>query len=248
MEHQEIMEQAYDWWQTEAKHLNRSEFVQSLSPLYKAAVQLGNFNYQIGNGGFLQWHDNGYSEDLKDLLIICKRGRSQGIQIFEEVEKLLREFQDLGVPEEYDDTEMSSIPCHCDGDPLCDDCDGLGYIEEEMFIDGFQEFADRIRELKLDSRYYQLGDNDVLNAYQEFLDRIDEDVQATKDPVNYERRKPIVKMIGENGNIFNLLGLACRKLKEVGQKDQVEELQEQVFSCHSYNQALVKIGEYVDIR
>ena len=37
-------------------------------PKFKAAVQLGNFNYQVGNGGVHQWVNNSYAvEDLTDI-------------------------------------------------------------------------------------------------------------------------------------------------------------------------------------
>jgi hypothetical protein len=62
-----------------------------------------------------------------------------------------------------------------------------------------------------------------------------------------EHKKPECKLIGENGNIFNLLGIASQSLKRVGLKDQASEMAERVFQSQSYNEALVIIGEYVDI-
>ena len=59
--------------------------------------------------------------------------------------------------------------------------------------------------------------------------------------------KPRCKLIGENGNIFNLLGIASRTLKEAGLKSDADEMVERVTSSNSYLEALAVISEYVDI-
>ncbi len=60
-------------------------------------------------------------------------------------------------------------------------------------------------------------------------------------------QKPDCPLIGEDGNVFNLVGLACRTLKAAGQADQAREMSERVFRSDSYDQALNIIGEYVNI-
>lgn len=59
--------------------------------------------------------------------------------------------------------------------------------------------------------------------------------------------KPDCALIGENGNIFNLAGIAAGTLREHGMKEQAEEMKERVCSSHSYEEALGIIGEYVNI-
>jgi hypothetical protein len=59
LNHQELMNKAYANWKTNEK-MNSQEFFESLSELEKTAVALGNLNYQVGNGGFMQWEENGY--------------------------------------------------------------------------------------------------------------------------------------------------------------------------------------------
>ena len=59
--------------------------------------------------------------------------------------------------------------------------------------------------------------------------------------------KPKVKLIGEDGNVFNLIGLCSKALRKAGQSDKAIELSTKVFSCGSYNNALNLISEYVDI-
>lgn len=59
--------------------------------------------------------------------------------------------------------------------------------------------------------------------------------------------KPDCALIGEDGNIFNLAGLAAGTLREHGMKEQAEEMKERVCSSHSYGEALCIIGEYVNV-
>ena len=62
-----------------------------------------------------------------------------------------------------------------------------------------------------------------------------------------EREKPDCKLIGEDGNIFNLMGLAARTLRRNGLAEQATEMTERVTGCSSYDEALCIIGEYVNI-
>lgn len=64
-----------------------------------------------------------------------------------------------------------------------------------------------------------------------------------------ERIKPDCELIGQNGNIYNLMGIASRTLRENGMKQQAEEMFERITGggCRDYYQALGIIGEYVNI-
>ncbi|OLS02571.1 hypothetical protein [Tissierella creatinophila] len=59
--------------------------------------------------------------------------------------------------------------------------------------------------------------------------------------------KPRCKLIGENGNIFNLMVIAARCLKEEGLKDQADEMLERIYKSQSYLEALAIISEYVEV-
>lgn len=53
-------------------------------------------------------------------------------------------------------------------------------------------------------------------------------------------------IIGADGNIFSLIGICQRALKDNGYKDKAKELADRVTSSHSYNEALQIIMEYVN--
>lgn len=59
--------------------------------------------------------------------------------------------------------------------------------------------------------------------------------------------KPECKLIGENGNIFNLMGIASRTLKDHGLKDEAKEMRDRIMGCGSYPEALGIIAEYVEV-
>ena len=61
-----------------------------------------------------------------------------------------------------------------------------------------------------------------------------------------QRQKPKMELLGQDGNIFVVLGRASRLLKEAGQKDQADEMFRRVTSSGSYEEALHIISEYVD--
>lgn len=69
LNHQELMDKAYNRWADgEFKSLSLKDFFEKLPVLEQTAVALGNLNYQVGNGGFYQWEDNGYKDAHKDFL------------------------------------------------------------------------------------------------------------------------------------------------------------------------------------
>jgi len=59
--------------------------------------------------------------------------------------------------------------------------------------------------------------------------------------------KPKCKLIGENGNVFNLIAIASRTLRRAGQSKAAKEMTDRIFQCGSYDEALVIIQEYVEV-
>lgn len=61
------------------------------------------------------------------------------------------------------------------------------------------------------------------------------------------KQKPDCELIGQDGNIFNLMGIASHTLKQNGMADEAKEMCSRVTSSGSYCEALNIIGEYVNI-
>ena len=59
--------------------------------------------------------------------------------------------------------------------------------------------------------------------------------------------KPKVKLVGQDGNIYNLMGIAAEALEMANQKDKADEMIEKIMSSHSYYKALNIIREYCEV-
>ena len=63
-----------------------------------------------------------------------------------------------------------------------------------------------------------------------------------------QREKPDCELIGQDGNIFNLMGIASRTLRENGMGQEAKEMVARIDSeAQNYSEALNIIGEYVNI-
>ena len=66
-------------------------------------------------------------------------------------------------------------------------------------------------------------------------------VQAEPKP-----QKPRMELLGQDGNIFGIMGQASRLLKRAGMKEQADEMFSRVTACGNYYEALNIISEYVE--
>lgn len=62
-----------------------------------------------------------------------------------------------------------------------------------------------------------------------------------------EKQKPKCPLIGEDGNIFNLMGIASRTLKRNGMQEEAKEMCDKITKSGSYDQALAIISDYVEV-
>lgn len=70
----------------------------------------------------------------------------------------------------------------------------------------------------------------------------------TREQQKEESLKPDCPLIGQDGNIFNLMGIASRTLRQNGMSEQATEMCSRITeTAGSYSEALSIIGEYVNI-
>ena len=63
-----------------------------------------------------------------------------------------------------------------------------------------------------------------------------------------EKKKPDCPLIGQDGNVFNLIGIASKTLQRAGMSEQAAEMSSRIRSdAHSYEEALGIIMEYVNV-
>jgi len=56
-----------------------------------------------------------------------------------------------------------------------------------------------------------------------------------------EKDKPTVKLIGEDGNVFNLIGLVAKALRAAGQNEEAKQVTEEAFGAKSYEEITEEI-------
>ena len=78
-------------------------------------------------------------------------------------------------------------------------------------------------------------------------DFVENELGGYLTPEEQEVRKPDCPLIGQNGNIFNLMAIASRTLDENGMEAQALEMRQRIHGADSYYKALDIIGEYVNI-
>ena len=95
---QDIMTQAYERYRANP-HWSHQDFQNQLVGMEVIAIPLGNFNYQVENGGFIQWIDNGYAKvgltNLKiGLQMIGTETAKAALELVAEVENVLGDSAD----------------------------------------------------------------------------------------------------------------------------------------------------------
>lgn len=110
-----------------------------------------------------------------------------------------------------------------------------------------------VSEQELQEIFEQQFDHDTGLEFYEWLDEKMEKQEVELVEFNHYEisnldYKPTVKLVGENGNIFNLMGIAKRALCNAGKKGQADEMCNRILhGAQSYNEALVIIMEYVEV-
>ena len=56
-----------------------------------------------------------------------------------------------------------------------------------------------------------------------------------------------VQLVGQNGNVFNLMGIVIRALRSNGFGDEVDDFVSEVTSSKSYHEALAVMMQWVDV-
>lgn len=177
---QELMNDAYDRWQdkNDDEILNYEDMITKTSRLSQIAVLLGNLNYQIGNGGFEQWVDNGYAQNGEEVL---KALREVGSPLSKKVSKWVETVLDYvnlderntgaggnyWIDEGYEYEEECWEEEHYD-----EDSDEVWYEEECSENEVWVESGGRAVADPLDSRFYAINDEFMEEVSDWFIDEI----------------------------------------------------------------------------
>ena len=63
-----------------------------------------------------------------------------------------------------------------------------------------------------------------------------------------KNQKPRVKLVGEDGNVFNLMGICSEALRNAGQSEKAKEMRLKIqATAKSYEEALVIMMDYCEV-
>lgn len=130
----------------------------------------------------------------------------------------------LKIKEPLDETEWSEMKEYIEGQYS----DGWG--------EGFEQREIPVDEGRIYVKFWQFDGFHFLNK---------EELQMCKTTVERKKR-PKLKLLGHDGNIFSILGDARKLLKQNGQAKEAEEMFDRVMKYDNYYQALGIISEYVE--
>lgn len=102
------------------------------------------------------------------------------------------------------------------------------------------------KKVELDNKRYDLYKANTLED-ERVIDKMFGD-RMGYDIDDHTVKKPKCALIGEDGNIFVLMGIASRTLKHNKMNEEAQEMCNKISTeAKSYDEALMIIGEYVEI-
>lgn len=142
---QGLMDAAYERWNAEGGSGSKTydQMLADCSALERRALLLGNLNYQVGNGGFVQWVDNGYGLKAREAVDALRWvGGERAEAVAKMIERLIphidfdktaRGWDDYWLREDRPAPAWDACDCDadedepCAGEVICEELDGPYY-------------------------------------------------------------------------------------------------------------------------
>jgi len=231
-----LMDKAYARWQhSSAKNWSYMEFLSHLPQVEKYVVVIGNLNYQVENGGFSQWHGNGYSDSFSLLqAALDEIGTPTAEAVFDIVKKVMDVFNDRDSDQ---DDGYYSDGYYSDGEE----------VDEEVY-----EYLD-----KLDDKYYSLKKQlltDVeawvkkkITPANESFDLLKEMNVPTPNEDGVKYPHITVKLVGEDGNAFAVLGKVLTSLRRAGVSESERKQFQDEATRSDYDHLIQTVMQWVNV-
>lgn len=241
--HQELMDAACSLWKE--NNWSYTKLLTQLPNNQRAAVLLGTLNYQVLNGGFYQWYDNGYYQGTNSLLRVLSRMESScplagAVRaLVEQASLLIQEAELINESDYYGEEEDD------------EECSAWDQAEEDR-----EEILQKLS--PIDESYWVISEHfmvqaevflrreDNIEILEAFLKAHKEALEATSK-VPTETPKPRVKLVGEDGNCHVIMAKVVRALRQAKTgKAHIEAYLQEAMSS-DYDHLLYVTGQYVDI-
>ena len=113
-------------------------------------------------------------------------------------------------------------------------CDYVSGQYSDGWGEGFEQREIEVEDGKLYVHFWQEDGFKMTPSFE----KTQEQVQMTQ--------RPKIKLLGEDSNIFAIMGRASLLLKNAGQSDKAKEMCDRVTASQSYSEALNIVSEYVE--
>ena len=233
----------------------RYKFVSPLVAWVSAeSGEYGESNYEILHR--LDEINEAIAKDIPEETGLAEYIHEEMTEIFGKVQEIRISVMELngeavGVATVITDSELSAKGIEEMKDYLTGQyADGWGEGFEQREIDSWTETVEYEEYDEEEGEYYTYEVDERHYLYVSFWDSDKDWKIDLLDDIELKEvapRKPVCKLIGENGNIFNLLAIARRSLSKAGLKQEAKEMVDRATSSNSYGEALGIIGEYVEI-
>ena len=124
-------------------------------------------------------------------------------------------------------------------EPLLDDeqtilCNYITGQYSDGWGEGFEQRDIRVEDGTLAVHFWQEDGFKMTPSFEKIQDHM----QMTQ--------RPKMQLLGQDGNIFAIMGRASRLLKDIGQSDKGKEMCDRVTASKNYSEALGIVSEYVE--
>lgn len=203
-------------------------------------------NSKIVMTRFRELEENELFEDIFDTYLeLFKTGSEAGNEISRELFRIFKDIENVDkLPSDNEEIEYTS---------LCDECKGYGYIDYNICPCCKGERTTFFTDYDLSEYYKKIYRHEVniLSFDAEevkecFVDILKNMFGESKISI-LSYYKPKCKLIGEDGNIFNLLRLVMNALKREGLLDEAKAVNEEVLAASSYDESLRIFMKYVEV-
>lgn len=252
---QRLLNLGYNEWQKpERKGWQYADMVDWAAETYGEFVQffilIGKYNQQVCNGGHIQYFDNGYADGTGG----CFSDHDPDITLHKEMVQFFEQFGLRQTPigaQVHDVISRFRIELATEDEFCCDD-EEEGFSRDDGYRAGDVLNTDELDQL--DERYYKISDEfcTFMEEYAaQWIATGRNPIEVNPESVLPVSENPIIrprlKLTGQDGNAFSILGLASQALQKAGASQQTTEAYKREATSGDYNHLLATTMKYCQV-